>query len=48
MAKKKFPSSNKSTITWLIMTSRSTDSDTRAHLKDVIEETGLCSDQVNF
>uniref|UniRef100_A0A914L313 UDP-N-acetylglucosamine diphosphorylase n=1 Tax=Meloidogyne incognita TaxID=6306 RepID=A0A914L313_MELIC len=46
MAKKKFPSSNKSTITWLIMTSRSTDSDTRAHLKDVIEETGLCSDQV--
>uniref|UniRef100_A0A915LLM2 UDP-N-acetylglucosamine diphosphorylase n=1 Tax=Meloidogyne javanica TaxID=6303 RepID=A0A915LLM2_MELJA len=45
MAKKKFPNSN-STITWLIMTSRSTNADTRAHLKEVVEEAGLCSDQV--
>ncbi|KAF7639341.1 hypothetical protein Mgra_00001305 [Meloidogyne graminicola] len=46
MAQKHFPTCNKAIITWLVMTSRSTDAQTRAHLKDVVEETGLDSDQV--
>ena len=47
MARERFPGSNPK-ITWLVMTSQSTDAETRKHLDEVLRETGLQWDQVHI
>jgi UDP-N-acetylglucosamine/UDP-N-acetylgalactosamine diphosphorylase len=50
MVKQRFPNNSPQLpkITWLVMTSKTTDADTRAHLQEVLKETGLSWDQVTI
>ena len=46
MARQRFPDNSSPKITWLVMTSKTTDANTRSHLQEVIKETGLSWDQI--